>query len=291
MRAMSVVGEFRHSHIIAVTNLVMIPLNASEEYKSINILNTIAEPHTNQEGFPVEIETVVEVVESSLVLINEVGRNDRCTETEGRSTTFFLGEVDHTTAVDGHLDGDAVNAVESLVGTAEVSTSYTGIPTGAVNHKTSAEVSIPFVVVLWFLSRGLVDETLSRVNLIGEMQVVKIPFQMYVKHRSLQGEVHINISCKVEPEGVHKSHISGVQRTVVTLTVIHSDGTDTTMQLVNILVVRNRRSLVGTGKSRPLASVGKRETGGYLRARHCGVEIEWVGVELGESDVLCIYTL
>ena len=138
----------------------MIPLDTGEEDESVGVLYTVTIPHTNQEGFPVEIDTVVEVVEGALVLVDEVGGDYRSAESEGGGTAFFFCEVDHTTAVDGDFDGDTVDGVESLVGTAEVGTCRTGIPTGTVNHDASAEVGVPFAVVLRRLCGSLVDESL-----------------------------------------------------------------------------------------------------------------------------------
>ena len=193
--------------------------------------------------------------------------------------------------MDGDLDGDTVHTVETLVGAAEVGAGSTSIPVLAVDHQAGAEVSVPLAVVLRFLSGGLVDETLAGVDLIGEMEIVEIPFQVDVEDGSLESEVHEDVASKVETESIHETNIGGVESAVVTLTVVHGDGTDATVQFVDVLVVRDRGRLVSAGERRPLTAVGEGETRSDFRAGHCGVEIQRVGVELGESDVLGVNTL
>ena len=123
------------------------------------------------------------------------------------------------------------------------------------------------------------------------MEVVEVPVEVYVEHGGLEGDVHEYFACEVETEGVHESTVEGVECTVVTLTVVEEYGTDGTVQLVDILVVTQGCCLVGAGKCWPLAAIGEREVGRDLGTGHCGVEIQWISIELGESNVLGFYAL
>lgn len=291
MCACGVVGELGDRYVVAVADFEEVPLNAGQEDECIGVFDTVTIPYANKEGHPVEIETVVEVVEGSLVLIDEVGRNDGGAQTQGGCTALFGSEVDHTAGMSSELDGDAVFAVEALVGAAEVLTGDAGIPARAVDHDTCMEVGEPFAGALRWLSGGLVDETLCRVDLVGEVQVVEIPLEVNVKQVGLEGDVHEDFAREVEAEGIHDAQEVCIQRTVVALTVGEDDCADATVQFVDILVVGQRNCRVGADECGPLAAVGQRETGGNLRTGHSRVKIQRIGIELRKADVLGFYAL
>ena len=72
-----VIGQFRHCYVVAVANLEVVLLEADLKDKSVSVLtigtDTVAEPYTDEERHPVEIDAIVEIVETCLILINEVG--------------------------------------------------------------------------------------------------------------------------------------------------------------------------------------------------------------------------
>ena len=169
VRSVGIVSQFRHRNIVTISNLVVIPLYTSQKDECIRVLHTITIPKSYQERLPVKIQTIVEVVERTLILIDKVGRNNRRAKTESRSTASILRKIYHSTTMCSKFNRYTIHAVETLVGTTQVCASYTSIPPLPIHHHTSAEVSIPLVVTLWLLRRRLVHKTLTRVNLIGKV--------------------------------------------------------------------------------------------------------------------------
>ena len=123
-----VVGEFRHRHIVAIADFEIVLLEADLEDESVGIFDTIAEPDTNEEGHPVEVETIVEIVETSLILIDKVRRKDGGAETQRGSSASLFGDIDKGTDIAGEFHGELGDAIEAIGGLGEVSCGESCIP-------------------------------------------------------------------------------------------------------------------------------------------------------------------
>lgn len=284
-----VVCQLGDGDVVAISNLEVVLLNADHEDESVGVLETVAEPAAYEEGHPVEVNTIVEIVETCLILIYEIGGDDRGTEAEGGGTAFFFSDVDQTAGMSGELDGELGHAIEAVAGLGKVGCGETGIPLGAMDKGTGIEVEVPLAQALGTLGARHIGVTVDGVDLVGETEM--IPIQALVGEASLEGGADKDILAYLETEVVdHASHTGG-ESTVVTLTVGHNDGADAAMEIINILVVGCRDGGEGTNQSGPLVTEVERHTGANLGASKSGVQIERVGVELGEHYVLCLDAL
>ena len=82
MGSQHTIGQFGDSHIIAISDLEVIVLCSYHKNESIGVLKTVTIPCAYNERHPVEIETIIEIMESSLILINEVGGDNRYSKTQ-----------------------------------------------------------------------------------------------------------------------------------------------------------------------------------------------------------------
>ena len=120
VRAGRAVSQLRNGGIIAVAHLEVVLLHTHHKDESIRVLYTIAIPHSHEEGHPVEIQTIVEVMETTLILIDKVGRDNRLAEAKGGLATSLLRNINQTTCIGRQLDGDRVFTIETLTRLVEV---------------------------------------------------------------------------------------------------------------------------------------------------------------------------
>lgn len=117
---MGVVGELGDGNVVAVANLEIVLLEAELEDECVGILDTVAEPYANEEGHPVEVDAIVEIVEAGLVLIDEVGREHRGAKAERRGAARLFGDVEKASDVTGEFDGHFGDAIETIGGLCQV---------------------------------------------------------------------------------------------------------------------------------------------------------------------------
>ena len=291
MCSSGIVGQFRDCDVVAVADFEIILLDTDHKDEGVGVFGAVAIPETDEEGHPVEIETIVEIVESALILIDEVGGDDRGAETEGRGAAFFFRDIDKTTGVDGEFHRDTVFAVEALVGLAEVSGRDADIPCVAIGHRTSAEVGEPFGGLVGHLSARGVDEAVVGVDHIAETEIVGVPIDTAIADRGLETCIDKDFPADLEAEGVDDTEEAIAQDAVVALTVVEDDGADAAVEFGDVLVVGEGDRLIGAHEARPLVAVGQREARSHLRTCKRWVHVERVGVELGETDVLGLHTM
>ena len=194
------VAQLGDRHVVAIADFEVVMLGTDHEDESIGVFKSVAIPATHEEGHPVEVETIVEIVETTLILIDEVGGDDRGAKTQRRLTAALLGDVNQTTSIGSELDGHTVFAIESLAGLAEMVGSKTCIPRRAINHSTCSEIGIEDAGAVGRSSRGDVNPTTMGIDLVGETHNVGVPVQIDIHHRSLQGEVDVDILVQAETE-------------------------------------------------------------------------------------------
>lgn len=284
--ARCVVGEFGDGHVVAVADFEVVLLEAHLEDEGVGILDAVAEPDSDEERHPVEVETIVEVVEASLILIDEVRRKDRCAETQRRGSASFLSDIDKSAHVAGEFHRQLGDAIEAVGRLSEVRSSESRIPGGAINHETSVEVEVPFISFLGHLSGSHTGEAHNLINHIGETQ--GIPIQASIDYASLEASVDPQFAGQLETESVHHSERAGGESTVVTLTVAHDDSAYAAVKRIHILVVRCRHCGECANQRRPLGAIVQRDTRTHFRTRKGRVHIKRISIELRENHILSI---
>ena len=287
--ASGVVGQLTDSDVIAISNLEVVLLHTHLEDEGVGIFETLTEPATHQEGLPVKVDTIVEIVEAALVLVHKVGRNDGSAESEGGRTTFFFGNVNEGAQVAREFDRQFGHTVEAVGGLGEMGSGKAGIPPRTVSKRTGVEVEIPHIGLFRSLGCGLTGIAVHFVNHVGEAEV--LPVEAGIDHTGLEGSVDPHLAGSLETESIHHGSHARREGTMVALTVRHNDGTDTAMQVVDILVIGDRGSGERTHQRRPLASEIQAYARTNLSTGESRVHIERVGIELGEHNILCFNAL
>lgn len=287
--ARSIVRQFGYRDVVAVTDFEIVLLETDLEDEGVGVLDAVAEPQTHEERHPVEIEAIVEIVEPCLILIDEIGGEDRSSEAQRRGAASLFGDIEQRADVGGKFDRQRSDAIEAIVRLREVRSGKTGIPRRAVGHNASVEIQIPDVGMFGHLSRSHARETRDTVDHVGEAEVV--PIQAGVDDAHFQTRVDPDFASQLEAEGIHNRQRSSRERSVVALAVSHHDGTHATMEGIKILVIRSGHRSEGAYERRPLASVTQRQTGTNLGASKCWVHVERVGIELRKNHILSSYAL
>ena len=78
---------------------------------------------------------------------------------------------------------------------------------------------------------------------------------------------------------------------MVALAIGEHNGTNTAMQIGYILVIRGTDRRECTNQTRPLCTVGQRNTWSNLRSCKGGIEVQGIGKELRISHILSFYPL
>ena len=280
------VGELRDGDIVAVADLEIVGLEAYHEDESIGVFDAVAIPDADKEGKPVKVDAIVKIVKAALVLVDEIGGDDRGAEAEGGGATFLLGDVDKTAGIDSKFERDTVLGVEALVRLAEVVGGDADIPVAAVGQDAGGEIGIPFACLVGRSDAGAIDVARDRVDHIGETEELLVPGKTRIADTGLEAGIDKYFLSDLETEGIHDTEIGSAEHAMVALTVVHDDGTDATVQSIDILVIRSGDGRIGADEAGPLMTIGQREAGSHLGTGKSGIHIERVGIELRESDIL-----
>ena len=105
------VAQLRHGDVVAISDFEIVLLDTNHEDEGIGVDDAVAVPCADQEGTPVKIHAIVEVIEPSLILVDEVGGDNGLAKTQRRLAAALLGEVDEAAGIGGEAHRDGVLAI------------------------------------------------------------------------------------------------------------------------------------------------------------------------------------
>ena len=184
------VGEFGDGEVIGVGQTDHFVLETEHKDDSIGITEALTVPDTHYERVVVDIQTVVQLMEFHLVLVDDVRADGDVTE--GTALAAAALEVEVAADVGCPLDGQTACGDEPFIGTGNVVDSQTKVEVLGVADKTSGEVGDSLGLFLRCSFVCLINETVLGVDHITESEAV--PVEAFLLESRLQCKTHVEFT-------------------------------------------------------------------------------------------------
>lgn len=184
------VGEFGNREVVGVGQTDHFVLQTEHKDDCIGVTEALTVPDTHYERVVVDVETVVQLMEFHLVLVDDVRADGNVAE--GAAFAAAALEVEVAADMGGPLDGQTAHGDEAFVRAGDVVDRQTEVEVLGIANKTGGEVGHTLRLFLRGSFVRFIHKTVLGINHIAKSEAV--PVQTFLLVSRLQCKPHIEFS-------------------------------------------------------------------------------------------------